>query len=118
MEMLTSSLMEQMGNPEALVLIQTLVIGMNKSKGFTLIEMLIVIVIIGITIGFALLSFGDFGASKGILFAAEQLEHTLTLAQQQALLENTTLGLRIDNNSYQILKFDESSNWKPISDKG
>lgn len=90
---------------------------MNKNKGFTLIEILIVIVIIGITVGFALIAFGDFGETKRFQFAAEQLENTLRLAQQQAIIENSTLGLRINNSSYQILKFHPPASWKPISSK-
>lgn len=104
-----------MANPAEQELMLRLVIGMNINKGFTLIEILVVIVIIGITIGFALITFGDFGESRKILYAAEQLEKTLRLAQQQAILENSTLGLRIDNNSYQILKFQNSSQWRPLS---
>lgn len=95
-----------------------LVTGMTINRGFTLIEILIVIVIIGITVGFALIAFGDFGASKRIMFSAEQLVNTLRLAQQQSILETSTLGLHIDTNSYQVLRFDESSHWQPISNKG
>lgn len=94
------------------------VTGMTTNRGFTLIEILIVIVIIGITAGFALIAFGDFGESKRILFAADQLGNTLKLAQQQAILEQSTLGLKIDNTSYQIVKLHNSSEWKPISNKG
>ncbi|KTD59199.1 general secretion pathway protein LspH [Legionella shakespearei DSM 23087] len=97
---------------------QKLVTGMTTNRGFTLIEILIVIVIIGITVGFALIAFGDFGESKRILFAADQLGNTLKLAQQQAILEHGTLGLKIDNTSYQILKLHNASEWKPISNKG
>ena len=97
---------------------QKLVTGMPINRGFTLIEILIVIVIIGITVGFALIAFGDFGQNRRLQFSAEQLSNTLRLAQQQALLETTTLGLRIDNISYQILKFQASSGWNPISTKG
>lgn len=98
-----------------------LVTGMRRNKnsqGFTLIELLIVLVIIGITFGFALLAFGDFGGSRRILFSAEQLVNTLRLAQQQAILESSTLGLRIDNTNYQILKFQKNSQWNPISNTG
>lgn len=101
-------------------LIPKLVTGMgsHKDKGFTLIEILIVLVIIGITFGFALIAFGDFGESRRVLFAAEQLTNTLRLAQQQAILETTTLGLRIDNSSYQILQLQNNAQWKPIANKG
>jgi len=46
------------------------------------------------------------------------LLNTLKLAQQQAILETSTLGLRIDNNSYQILKLHNLSTWEPLSNKG
>jgi general secretion pathway protein H len=91
---------------------------MITNRGFTLIEILIVIVIIGITVGFALITFGDFGESRRVLFSAEQLVNTLKLAQQQAVLETSTLGLRIDKNSYQILRFQNASHWEPVSNKG
>lgn len=93
-----------------------LAIGMNANRGFTLIEILIVIVIISMTVGFALLAFGDFGKSKQVLYAANQLENTLKLAQQQAILESSTLGLRIDSQSYQILKY-QTSAWLPVSSR-
>jgi general secretion pathway protein H len=95
-----------------------LVTGMRNNRGFTLIEIMIVIVIIGITVGFALIAFGDFGESKRILFSAEQLASNLRLAQQQAILETSTLGLRIDNTSYQILQLQDNAQWQPISNKG
>ncbi len=90
----------------------------KSHQGFTLIEILIVLVIIGITFGFALIAFGDFGESRRLLFSAEQLVNTLRLAQQQAILETSTLGLRIDNTGYQILQLNNNAQWKPISDKG
>lgn len=90
---------------------------MITKQGFTLIEILIVIVIIGITVGFALIAFGDFGASRRLQFAAEQLANTIKLSQQQAILESSTLGLRVDNTGYQILKF-QNTTWNPISNKG
>ncbi|WP_084157831.1 type II secretion system minor pseudopilin GspH [Legionella wadsworthii] len=90
----------------------------QSCQGFTLIEILIVLVIIGITFGFALIAFGDFGDSRRILFSAEQLVSTLRLAQQQAVLGTSTLGLRIDNNGYQVFQLSSHAQWKPLSDKG
>lgn len=106
-----------MANLVVVVLMRRLVTGMTTNRGFTLIELLIVIVIIGITVGFALISFGDFGGSKRIAFAAEQLGNTLHLAQQQAILESSTLGLQIDNNSYKIVKYQNSSGWSSGTNK-
>jgi general secretion pathway protein H len=91
---------------------------MRNNRGFTLIEIMIVMVIIGITVGFALIAFGDFGESKRILFAAEQLAHNLQLAQQQAILETSTLGLKIDSTGYQILQLQNNAQWAPVSNKG
>jgi general secretion pathway protein H len=91
---------------------------MSKNNGFTLIEILIVIVIIGITVGFALISFGDFGGSKKILFAAEQIQNMLRLAQQQAIMGSSTLGFRINSKSYQLLQFETTNQWRPISTSG
>jgi general secretion pathway protein H len=90
----------------------------KNNQGFTLIEILIVLVIIGITFGFALIAFGDFGESRRILFSAEQLVNTIRLAQQQAILETSTVGLRIDNTGYQFLQLQNNTQWRPISDKG
>ncbi len=88
------------------------------NRGFTLIEIMIVIVIIGITIGFALIAFGNFGESKRIFFAADHLINTLRLAQQQTILETSTLGLKIDNSGYQFLRLQNNSHWTPLSNKG
>ncbi|WP_277619277.1 type II secretion system minor pseudopilin GspH [Legionella norrlandica] len=51
-------------------------------------------------------------------FLAEQLVNNLNLARQQAILESSTLGLKIDNTSYQILKFQDNKGWNTISNKG
>lgn len=91
---------------------------MRNSQGFTLIEILIVLVIIGITLGFAVLAFGDFGEERRIIFFAEQLNNSLKLAQQQAILETSTMGLRIDNTSYQIVKFQDPAGWNYKNTKG
>lgn len=88
---------------------------MRSNQGFTLIEIMVVIVVIGIAVGFAMIAFGDFGQSKKIFFAVEQLNNDLKLAQQQAILNTSTLGMLIDKNSYQILEF--NSSWKPMTAK-
>lgn len=84
------------------------------NKGFTLIEILVVLLIIGITMGFAVMSFGDFGEKRGIIVAAEQFTNYVKLVQQQAILETSTLGIRIHDNGYQVLRFQAPASWVPL----
>lgn len=93
-----------------------LVIGM-KSKGFTLIEILVVIVIVGITLGFALLAFGDFGRQRSILAGAEQFANYINFIQQEAIMENTTLGIDVHPPYYNVLRFTQAG-WQPMSPQG
>ena len=59
---------------------------MEQRQGFTLVEILIVIFIISIVMTFAVLSLGDFGASRRIVLAAEQFKSDLISIQQEAIL--------------------------------
>jgi general secretion pathway protein H len=108
--------MEPMDNPEAQVSMRSLETGMpDKKKGFTLIEVLVVLVIIGITISFALLSFGDFGRSRRILSATENTLTEFKNIRQQAMLESVTYGLNITHNGYKILRLHPPQDWRPAS---
>ena len=63
-------------------------------RGFSLIEILVVLFIMGITFTFALISFGDFGQKRQIIVAAEQLSQYIQLVQQYAILETSTLRIQ------------------------
>lgn len=89
---------------------------MHAKRGFTLIEILVVIVIIGITIGFALLAFGDFGASRRVIVNAEQLSSYIKLLQQSAILENNNFGIYINNDGYTTYRL-EQGQWQPMPTK-
>src|SRR5438552_7864051 len=90
----------------------------TRPKRFTLIEILVVVLIIGTTAGFALLAFGDFGAGRRILMAADQVKYTIKLAQQQAILEAGTLGVQLSASGYQVHRFKSPNTWEAISQKG
>jgi general secretion pathway protein H len=90
---------------------------MKNKGGFTLIELLVVLLIIGISLSFALLAFGDFGRDRRIIIATEQFVNYIQFVQQEALLENNTLGIRLQQNSYQMMRFDAINNWQTISSK-
>jgi len=96
---------------------QKLVTGMQARLGFTLIEILVVVLIIGITLGFALLAFGDFGGNRRIIVAAEQFVGYVKLVQQQAILETSTLGINFNKNGYQVLRFQLPASWNAMPQK-
>lgn len=93
-------------------------LGPTSPKGFTLIEILVVILIVGITLSFALLAFGDFGEKRRIIVAAEQFNAYVQLVQQQAILETSTLGIELNKNGYQIRQLSTSGKWIPMSSRG
>ena len=86
----------------------------RASRGFTLIEILVVLTIIGITLGFALISFGDFGSSRRMTADVEQFKQLITLVQQQAILESTPYGIHIKSNGYAVLRFKPPTHWEVI----
>ena len=92
-------------------------VGLTIKSGFSLIEILVVLLIIVITLGFTLLAFGDFGGKRRITIAAEQFTNYIKLVQQQAVLETGTLGIFIDNNGYQVKRLDQSNHWIAMPSK-
>lgn len=81
-------------------------------NGFTLIEILVVLVIIGITLGFAILSFGDFGHSRRIVTTAEATSSAFKSIRHQAMLESTTYGIAVTTQGYKILRYTKTHHWE------
>jgi general secretion pathway protein H len=87
-----------------------------SNKGFTLIEILVVILIVGISASIAVLAFGDFGSGRKAEVAAEQFQSYVKMVQQRAILETNTLGININQNSYQTYRF-QNLKWQPMPKK-
>lgn len=71
-----------------------------------------VLVIIGITMSFALVAFGDFGEKRRIIVSAEQFMNYVTLIEQQAILESSAFRINLTPNSYQTARFQAPNQWK------
>lgn len=86
--------------------------------GYTLIEILIVIFIISIVSGVALLSIGH-NQNKQVEYFANQLSQTITLVQEQAILESSVFGLSFNQYQYQFMNYKadtpkDKNPWVPL----
>ncbi len=91
------------------------------ARGFTLIEILIVIVIISIITGIATLTISR-NQQKQYEYLANSLSHLITLAEEEAMLRPATLGLAFTNHSFQFFEYKNTLNtnkthWYPLTDK-
>lgn len=97
---------------------QKLATGMltHKSKsGFTLIEILIVIVIIGIIASVAIISYGDFGARRRVISSADNFINFFGLVQKEAMLEGRAMAIQVHKDKYRALEF-KQNHWLPLQD--
>lgn len=85
--------------------------------GFTLLELLVVLTIIGIVTGGALLSIGLVGPDRRLTQEADRLAALLDLAADRAELEVRDYGLRFRRDGYEFMVWDPRSGaWQPIVD--
>lgn len=83
-------------------------------RGFTLIEILAVLFIIGIVLTFATLSIGNRAASDRLHHEARRLDSLMQLASQHAVIDGVEIGFDITPDGYQFLRLD-TNGWTPIT---
>jgi general secretion pathway protein H len=89
----------------------------KASRAFTLIEILVVIVIIGVIVSAATLAVGVLGRDSQVEEEARRLWAVLRQAREEAELQTLDLGLFISGSAYEFLRFDPRQNvWIPITD--
>lgn len=84
-------------------------------RGFTLVEILVVLVIISIVTAIGVLSLGALGRNPQAENTAQKLAAITNLVAQQAVMRGQQYGLRISAHSYEFLSYD-GNNWSPVSD--
>jgi general secretion pathway protein H len=70
----------------------------HTHQGFTLLEVLVMMIIIGITISFITLSIGGGTQARELRAEAERLQGVVQLAREEAILLGRPLGLRVVEN--------------------
>lgn len=95
----------------------------RRRQGFTLIEMMAVLVVVGIIASVVTLSMGDAGRPQQMKSSARQLYSAMGLALENAVFLNQQMGLRFDFSgakddlaySYEWLYFNlEKRQWQPL----
>src|SRR5690606_24066603 len=86
--------------------------GSEQRMGFTLVELMVVIAIIGVAAGAVMLSMPD--PRPTLAVEAERFAARLTLAREEAVMTNRPVALRADAAGYGFESFDGAV-WTPLT---
>ena len=84
-----------------------------RARGFTLLEVLVVVMIIGIIVSFAALSIKS--DDQTLEEEARRLQALINLAGQEAVLQSKEFALEFTGDGYDFVEFD-GKKWQTISD--
>lgn len=93
---------------------------MKKKRGFTLIEVVVVMIIISIVAGIAMITIHS-NTRKQYETLAKQLANAISLAEQEAMLRPLTIGLAVGSQSVQFYQVERDSKtdknrWVPMNE--
>lgn len=86
-----------------------------RHGGFTLLELLVVLVVIGVMVSMAVLSFGVLGRDRQAEDESRRFWTVLKQAREESELQVEDLGIFVSTGAYEYLRFDSRKNeWQPI----
>jgi general secretion pathway protein H len=84
----------------------------RSAAGFTLLEILVVMVIVGILTGTVIFSFTGADSEQRLKGTAQNLAARIELARQHALQRNREWGIYVERDGYRFAEFDvETAQW-------
>ena len=86
-------------------------------RGFTLLELMVVIVIIGVILTFAGLSTGGDSRAEQMQREATRLMALIDMASEQAILRSEQLAIRFGDEDYEFMLLQEGK-WAALQDDG
>ncbi len=89
--------------------------GSYKNDGFSLIEILVVVVILAIVSTVALMSMGVLGDDRELRTEARRMQTLLEIAQDEAILQGREFGMEIMLDSFRFVEFNPfTDQWSVI----
>ena len=86
-----------------------------KQRGFTLVEILVVVIIVATISGIALMSIGLIGDDRELNTERQRLASLIEMAQDEATLQGREFGLELMTSTYRFVEFDPfTSEWSEI----
>ena len=91
-------------------------ISFAKYTGFTLIEVMLVLLIMGLAMGAVVLSYSGENGKDLLKKQTQRLQVVFNMASDYAVLNQRQLGLRVEdeNNSYYFMYLDEEQEWQKL----
>jgi general secretion pathway protein H len=77
-----------------------------RNKGFTLVEILVVVVIMAVIISLAVLSIGVTGRDNQLDQESRRVQGLIDLLHERAVLEGRDFGVRVEPNAYEFVVYD------------
>jgi len=89
-----------------------------RSRGFTLVEILVVVVIMAVIISLAVLSIGVTGRDAQLDEESRRIEGLVNLLHERAVLEGRDFGLRIEPTAYEFVEYEPTRDrWLSLNDE-
>lgn len=85
----------------------------HRARGFTLLEVLTVVIIIGVIITFATLSVSQ-NEDHRVRDEVERIQHLMQLVSEEAVLDGKELAIQINNDGYHFVTLD-GDKWKAVT---
>lgn len=87
----------------------------KSAPGFTLIEVLVIVIIIGIVSAVVLLSLGVLGDDRSLQQQARRISSLIEMSSDEALMEGRDFGVEFKRTGYRFLEFDAlTAQWHEI----